>query len=212
MKKVIIVIALLMLACNNKAEKKDDVQKKTTTVEKKEVSVLKSFTVSEPNKWLLKSIAIDTSETTNEGEKIIKLSRTENNIAAYVAMNKVPVFLGSKYRVSFIVKRTEDNKLFGLRMAGVYPNRSDAIFDLEKGTVNGQNSTGDFEKEEAFIELIGADWYKCTLTSEVFADQLNVIFGPTSYKNGVPNWESGTEILSDINILSNSIVLEEISL
>ena len=211
--KKLLVLLLIIATVSCKSETKENVP---VAKEVKEVieleEVLNTIELSKHDNWILKNISIDSSNMSMDGDKILQINRSKTGTPAFVMVKSTPVILGSKYRVSVLVKRTPETKLFGLRMSSIHPNRSDAIFDLEEEKIKGTNSTGDFEKESALIENIGNDWYKCSLSSEVFAEQMYIVFGPTSEKNGVPFWESGADTECSINVLVDSIVLEEISI
>ena len=169
--------------------------------------VLETLNVSNSNKWTLKNINID---STSQVMDYSILSRIEQNNSSYIISNAVEALNGSNYRVSIIAKKGANSAL-GLRITGIYPNRSDAIFDLENGKVIGTSSFGELSEEKAKIEVIDENWFKCSLTSKVESEKISVFFGPTASDTKVSHWESGNSSANDISVNINSVILEEIS-
>lgn len=209
MKKVILIIFLFVaFSCKDENKKEEYVGPEEIDIDNNaELFVLDTLDVSNSKKWNLKNTAIDSTNQEIDGSI---LSRIEQNNSSYIITNAVKALKGSNYRVTILAKRN-NNSALGLRITGVYPNRADAIFDLEKGIVVGTSSNGEFNDEKAIIEIIDDNWYKCVLSSEVHADKISVFFGPTSSKTIISNWESGNSIANDVNVITDSIILEETS-
>ncbi|MGK0307147.1 MAG: hypothetical protein ACI8RP_000098 [Urechidicola sp.] len=210
MKKTILILSLItMCSCKNETKKEEYVGPQIIeTKEELRLTVLDTLNLSELSKWKLENIRID---STNQEVRELTFKRAKVDTPAWVMTNVFDILKGSNYRVSIYVKRNLNVNL-GLRLTGVFPNRADAVFDLAEGKLIGTSSMGDFENEYATIELIDDNWYKCTLTSEVFSDKLGVLFGPTTDENTISNWLSGTLTENEINIMVDSLLLEEISL
>ena len=198
---------MIMCSCKNETKKEKYVGPQI--LEKKEElsqTVLDTLNLSKLNKWNLENINVDS--TTQLGESIFKRIKTDT--PAWVMTNIFDIIKGSNHRVTIYVKRNSNSNL-GLRLTGIYPNRADAVFDLDEGKLIGTSSIGDFDNESATIQLVDKEWYKCTLTSEVFSEKLGVIFGPTTNENNISNWLSGSPTQNEVKVLIDSILLEEIS-
>ncbi|WP_369999096.1 hypothetical protein [Winogradskyella sp.] len=209
MKRIITIICVCILAsCQKSKDKKQEyVGPEVVETMKEKEAVLDTVTLLNSDKWILKNASIDS--TSAIGQSTIK--RVEANQPSYTMIFNIPVMEGSKYRVSVLAKKGSE-KYFGLRLTSKYPNRTDAVFNLETGKVNGSHALGDFENEKATIESTSDGWYKCTLTTEVFTDRMSIILGSTDNEKLITNWESGTTSLNEVTIKPSSILLEEISL
>ena len=91
-----------------------------------------------------------------------------------------------------MVKKGEKDNVFGLRIQGIYPDRVDAVFDLDKGDVLGIKKSKDFTNESASIEPLENGWYKCSITAQVNSDFVKILFGPTSAEKDIVGWEGKT--------------------
>lgn len=205
-KIVISLIALvLMFGCKNTPKEKKGINNNTEIV--KEI-ILPNYPL-----WLLNRLALN---TTNEnlnltGKQVFTLSRTSTTETAYASVNNIPVTFGNYYRASVLVKKDDLGGFFGLRIIGEYPNRADAIFDLEKGLLKEVIDVGEFFNGEAKIENIDNGWYKCSLSVEVNSNKMKIILGPTSGSNKAITWEGVTNEECGVLIIPSSLVLEELS-
>ena len=164
--------------------------------------------------WLLNRLSlIKTKENLNQTNKqVFSLSRTSTTETAYASANNIPVEIGNYYRASVLVKQDGLGASFGLRIIGEYPNRVDAVFDLEKGLIKGVSDVGTFIKGGAKIEDIGEGWYKCSLTAKTSAEIIKIILGPSSDSNSVITWESANEKIISICIIPSSLSLNKLVL
>ena len=64
---------------------------------------------------------------------------------------------------SFYVKKG-NAQYFAMRVQGSYPNRCEAIFDLNDGTVHSTNPIGSFSNDTGRITDVGNGWFRCSLT------------------------------------------------
>ena len=94
---------------------------------------------------------------------------------------------------------------------GNYPDRVDALFDLSEGKVIGVEKTRDFEDPDAEIKDLGDGWYYCSVSSVVVADDVSLIFGPTSKDRPIVSWEAKIDNKSNIYIDPASLKLEEVT-
>ena len=95
--------------------------------------------------------------------------------------------------------------MLGLRTQGEYPNRVDAIFDLDKGVVKDQSIGGNFKDVNATIKSLGDDWYLCTLSGKIMSSNVKIILGPTISEIDTGAWEGVTN--KDCDILTTSLSL-----
>lgn len=163
--------------------------------------------------WVLNRLSLTkVKEGLNQTNKqLFILSRTSTTKTAYASVNNIPVEMGNYYRTSVLVKKDGLGVSFGLRMIGEYPNRVDAVFDLEKGLIKGVSDVGTFIKGAAKIEDMGEGWYKCSLIAEVYSNKMKIILGPTSGFGKTITWEGTTKEKSSVYITPSSLVLEELS-
>ena len=209
MKKLVYFgLVLLLIACKNEKKQSEDQEPQLEVKEEvRKIEVLDTLSVPQFQYWSHTNVV-----TTNEGNGVVKFNRTDASITGYSSINNIGVFAGSKYRVTVMVKKGGKGNQFGLRLSSVYPNRADAVFDLTNGTVVGTYSNGDFENESANIELVGEDWYKCSISAEVFSNKIFVFLGSTNESKRVSHWEGkgGEKYESDIYINKDNILIEEI--
>ena len=114
--------------------------------------------------------------------------------------------------MSINLKKGDIGAFFGLRLQGNYPNRVDAVFNLEKGKVEGFSAGGNFENANAIIKSIGNGWYNCSLSGRIMDYNIKTILGPTTGDKKVSSWEGATNINCDAYILPSSLKIEETSL
>ncbi|SDR75238.1 hypothetical protein SAMN04515667_0549 [Formosa sp. Hel1_31_208] len=161
------------------------------------------LSIPEFSRWQNKSLVL------NRNKAIYEITRKDNINASYLKINNLNIDFGKEYTVSIVAKKGNSGSLLGLRLQGVYPNRVDAVFDLNKGEVVGSKKQGTFENEKVSITPIGSGWFKCTLTAKVNVDQLNIILGPTDNSKGASNWEGQTATIPSIYLDSDKILIEE---
>lgn len=159
------------------------------------------------NRLSLTKVKADLNQT---NKQLFILSRTSTTKTAYASVNNIPVEMGNYYRTSILVKKDGLGVSFGLRIIGEYPNRVDAVFDLEKGLIKGVSDVGTFIKGAAKIEDMGEGWYKCSLTAKTNTEIIKIILGPSSDSNSVITWESANEEISSICIIPSSLALNEV--
>ncbi|MDO5975346.1 phage head spike fiber domain-containing protein [Flavivirga jejuensis] len=204
----IILLLILVVTFSCKDEKKKETEVATKVVEK-QYKTVKIFTSDDLGSWNKNRVNLEPL-TDVEFRDAYRLFRNSVTESAYLTSGLVPVIYASEYRVSVVVKKGTNNNFFGLRLSGAYPDRVDAIFDLEKGTVVDYKTAQDFENPMATIEKLTGDWYKCTLSAEVAADNVRIIMGATSTERNVLSWEGTTESEVDVHIVLSSVTIEEL--
>lgn len=159
--------------------------------------------------WRHQEISMIRSSELDSKDTIYSMSREIVTKPAYTAISNLKIFKGSDYELSVKVKKGENSSGFGLRIQSIYPNKMDAVFDLEKGEVIGYTHKGDFYNLHANISNLNNDWYLCSLKGEVLYDKISLVFGPTTNKSSVSSWESKSQTKSDIYIIPSSLKLLE---
>jgi len=203
--RILLLLLIMVFACK---EEKTQAPKELTVKN----SIVKSFSPIDMKSWTKKKVSLDFVAEVEFNELVYHLKRTSKTESAYLSSPPIAVNYASVYRISIIVKKAENTNNFGLRLSGSYPDRVDAIFNLENGTIIDKKASRDFEFAEATIESLTDGWYKCTLKAEVAADNIKIVIGGTDLKRTVISWEGKTENLDDVYIVPSSIVLEEIIL
>ncbi|WP_298901106.1 hypothetical protein [uncultured Psychroserpens sp.] len=185
---------------------KNDVSEKNTSEKEVQPETTKNITSDNIKGWSrVNTLIKNTDLIYNSKDSISHISRHEDSKNAYVRVKGIGSKEDADYGVSFTVKKGDLGSYFGLRISGVYPNRVDAIFDLEKGVVKGVAAAGDFKNENASIKSLGDGWYICSLSGNANTTNLHVIFGPTDKDRQVPTWEGGTKSTNDVYLVPNSI-------
>ena len=215
MKKIILLIAVtVLLSCKSERKKtvnSNGLNKKIET----SISEAAISTVSLPSfdEWFRNKIDFTVLQETHLMGPVNIISRVLENQSAYVSINNLPVYNGSTYKLSVVVKKFENDKNFALRFQGVYPNRVDAVYDLETGIVKEVLLSGNdvmAQNQKATMEYLGDGWYKCSLYADLYADYVRVVMGPTTNKLKTGLWETRTGKKSDALIITKSVKLEEL--
>lgn len=209
MNRIILVLILVVtFSCMDNKKKEPSVVSKE--VVEKQYNLIKNFTIDEMELWSKVRVNLEASNEVEYSEAAYNLSRNSETESAYLSSGLIPVTYSSEYMVSIIVKKGVNNNLFGLRISGVYPDRVDAIFDLDKGIVVDYRTAQDFENAEATIVKLSDGWYKCTLSSEVSADNIKIVMGATSAENSITSWEGKSENQGGIFFVPTSVTIEEV--
>ena len=169
-------------------------------------------TIKTPNvtSWIHNGNVIKPSNEKNKIGPVFALERKNINVAAYTAISKNRINYGQAYEASIIAKKNSIDHNFGLRIQGVYPNRVDAVFNLEKGKVEGVKASGDFENGNAKIQNLGNGWYKCSVRAFLKTSEVSIILGPTNNEKQILNWEGPISHKSNVYIVPSSLTLEEV--
>ncbi len=208
--KRIILLLILAVVFSCKDEKKKETKAVVEEVVEKQYKTVKNF-LSEDIATLTKTrVSLELADEVEYVNPVYHLSRVTTTESAYLSSGLIPVTYASEYKVSVIVKKGSNNSLFGLRISGDYPDRVDAVFDLEKGEVVDYKTAQDFENAMATIEKLPNNWYKCTVGAEVAADNVRIIMGTTDSTRKVTSWEGKTEAQGSVYVVPSSIILEEI--
>ncbi len=170
---------------------------------------IKTFSLPEVARWNKKDISVERNKTKRQGNNIYRISR--NNIQSYTATSFNKVNTQGKYKISIIVKKGKTGSLFGLKLqGGLFKNKADAVFDLDKGKLVGFVEEDGFRSGCATIQDKGDGWYICSLMTEVNDANLRVVMGPTEGSAKIPAWENGTNKVLDIYLDPSSLIFEEV--
>lgn len=180
----------------------DDINIETKVVDKE--VILPNF-----ENWNKKNIAVKKQNQKFKNKEVYDISRLKLDESAFCSLGRIETNFNKKYTVSVLVKASENNTSFGLRMQNVYPNRADAVFNLKNGTVKGAKSNGNISEANATIKPIGNGWYKCSLSAITKGGRLNVILGPTESGRPILSWEGRVESQSSVQIIPSSVEIEE---
>lgn len=207
-KLILLLILVVMVSC--KDEKKANPEKEIKETPKKELVVVKSFTTHELGTWTKTRVDLEPADKSETVFDAYHLSRNTTKESAFLSSSIIPVNYGSEYKVTVNAKKGKVGSFLGLRMSGTYPDRVDAIFDLDKGVVLDYKTSRDFENPLVSIENLGNGWYQCSLTAEVAADNIRVLMGATEANKNVLGWEGKTEKAVDILFVPSRVVVEEV--
>lgn len=196
------LLFIFLTACKN--EKKENVITKSS---KKKHEVVMRFNPEDFLKWSKTKVSIES--VTNNTDIVYNISRTTNTEPSYLSSGFIPVKYASEYKLSVNVRKGTYSNFFGLRIMGEYPDRVDAVYDLNKGIVVGYKTAQDFENPKATIENLSNGWYKCTVIAEVAADNIRIIMGATDSEMKISSWEGVTKEKGDVNFMPSSMVLEK---
>lgn len=212
MKKLLLtLLVIISFSCKN--EKKTEISsEEITNKNTKPNEVLEPVLLSD-DVTTYRKIGVDISEV-NEmflDQNAHLLSRNKDDFkSSYVSTKKVGVKYAEVYKASIIAKKGSVGNLFGMRIAGNYPDRVDAVFNLENGTVKGVEKSRDFENENANIEDLGNGWFKCSVSAEVSADEVMLFMGPTIGNRKANAWTFKTDDACSVKVITSSLTLERI--
>jgi hypothetical protein len=177
------------------------------SIKKDEVESFDEIKISKPNSWQKKNITINQDKQNNN---VFKLERASTKQASYVIVDSLETYINTSYKVTMRIKQGETGNAFGLRVQGVFPNRIDAIFNLEKGTLKGITNVGTFSNDGATIKKGKEDWYEVTVKVKPNTNTIKLVFGPTDLELPLIKWVSPTSKISNTFIDFSSIKIEEL--
>ncbi|RLD27455.1 MAG: hypothetical protein DRI75_09455 [Bacteroidetes bacterium] len=216
MKKIVLVIVLITaFACKEEVKKTEEGTDTYTPTEIIE-EVISEISIPLVDQWDLKGVSITETDLLFNNQKVYSISRIDEAKTfkyAIAAINSVKIaYEGGKYKISVIVKKGNLGGQLGIRIQGVYPIRTDVVFDL-----NNQNVKGIFKEEDLTynekteMEDLGNGWFKCSFIAEIYTSYFRLVFGPTDESQQVRIWESLTDINSDLLIIPSSMKIEELA-
>lgn len=180
----------------------EDIKTEGNTIEKLEPPDVK--------RWQNNNTILVKTKIKEKNKDVYNLSRDNTSANAYTVITNNKVNFGQEYSSSILVKKGDSDSFFGFRIQGDYPNRIDAVFNLEKGEVKGKSIGGDFENVNATIKPQGNGWFLCTLAGKIKTNNIKIIFGPTTGQKNSDGWEGLTNMGCDVNIIPSSLLVEKV--
>ena len=178
---------------------------------KTERNYIEEVEIPDVKTWINNNNILTQSNSKRKNKDVYNLSRDNISANAYTVITNNKLNYGRTYSTSIIAKKGKTNNLLGFRTQGEYPNRVDAIFDLDKGVVKDQSIGGNFKDVNATIKSLGNDWYLCTLSGKIMSSNVKIILGPTISEIDTGAWEGLTNKDCDIFIIPSSLSIEESS-
>lgn len=178
---------------------------------KTERNYIEEVKIPDVKTWINNNNILTQSNSKRKNKDVYNLSRDNISANAYTVITNNKLNYGRTYSTSIIAKKGKTNNLLGFRTQGEYPNRVDAIFDLDKGVVKDQSIGGNFKDVSATIKSLGNDWYLCTLSGKIMSSNVKIILGPTISEIDTGAWEGLTNKDCDIFIIPSSLSIEESS-
>ncbi|KAB1066516.1 hypothetical protein F6U93_13925 [Tamlana haliotis] len=210
-KLIVFFIFLLTFSCKQSTSSTEDVNIKTARVSTvKNENVIHSFDSEDLVTWSRVRVDIEPSSFYYSGLRAYSISRGTALEPSYLETTSVQVKPGKTYKVSLVVKKSDECPFLGLRIVGKYPDRVDAIYNLDNGTVLGVKVAKDFQNPKADIEKLKDDWFKCSLTAQLPSSDIKLIMGATTKDKDVSRWEGKTNKLVKTYIVPSSIIIEEV--
>lgn len=164
-------------------------------------NLLESLASLKGNGWLAKNVLIESATFLTESQtETFIINRVSDTTTAYIATTKrVQTATGSKYTFKLKVRPTRESLFFGMRVQGNYPERCDALFDLKKGVVVGQNCIT-FEGATASIENGKDGWLECSITAKITRNEVSLVFGTSNNPVNIQNWEAKSVDKSTVEV------------
>jgi hypothetical protein len=169
------------------------------------------ITIPNVSNWINNNTILSKTKAKRTNKDVYYLSRDDISANAYSVITNNKINYGQNYKTSIIVKKGDLDTFFGLRIQGDYPNRVDAVYDLEKGQVKKQSIGGDFENVNATIKPVGNNWFLCTLEGKIMSSNIKIILGPTTSLKNSDSWEGLTDKGCDVYIIPSSLLIEKTS-
>ena len=180
----------------------------TTVKEGPEIST--SIKLPEFKEWINNNSSIRKSSIRYLNQSTSLVKRKLPSKSSYNVINNIKAKIGSSYTLSVIARKGSSGDFLGLRISGIYPDRVDAIFNLDTGKVKGIAKDGIFMDEAAEIKSLGNGWYECFLTGKIFSNSIKIFFGPTNGQTRARSWESKINENTDLILVPSSIKLKEL--
>lgn len=128
------------------------------------------------------------------------LVRTSSSGGTYLSRS-VSGVVGETWTFSVYAKARNIGGAIGLRVQGTFPDRGDALFNLNTGTLIGVQSSGAYSGTSASIVALGNGWYRCSITTtSANTPPGSVLMAPAATNAIVTGFEAGSTTLSDAYI------------
>ena len=110
-----------------------------------------------------------------------KISRDSESVNSYISKPSTSTS-NTIFTATIYAKLGDVSTNFGLRLQGAYPNRGDALFNLQTGALIGVANGGTNTDTSSTIKSVGNGWYRCSVTT-TFATSitnLTTVISPTA--------------------------------
>ena len=115
------------------------------------------------NNWTEYSCSMTSGQLSPTGNREAYLFQRTVASANYLTRSETKSASALTLTGSFYVKKGSA-QYFAMRVQGAYPNRCEAIFDLNDGTVHSTNPISGFSNETGRVTDVGNGWFRCSLT------------------------------------------------
>ena len=147
--------------------------------------------------WTKQNVAVvaNSSVAPNQTTTADTVTRSIN-ASAYIG-NSSGAGVAGRLTLSTYAKASTTGGGLGIRIQGTYPNRGDALFNLNDGTLSGVLASGTAANASASIIDQGNGWYRCSVTVTL-SDILNTtVFSPCETTAPVAGFESASTVASN---------------
>ncbi len=133
----------------------------------------------------------------NNASTATYLVRNSTTQSAYI-QNVLASGSTGMYAASIFVKAGTVGGRLGLRLQGTYPDRGEAVFNIQTGTIVGTNNGGNWTGTTAEIISLPNGWYQLKLiTTAAVSNLAFLVLGPSDSTRTVASWEATSTVLSD---------------
>ena len=168
------------------------------------------YQISDLNDWTPVNTTVKKIIIRSEKKELIQISRNNDDENSYLISRKINVEKGSKFNLKVISKKGIKGSKLGLRISGIYPNRIDALFNLNTGVVEDIHEDGNFTNVEANMSFFNEDYFSCEISGKTNSNFIQILLGTAGDKIPARIWESKSSITQDLFIINNSIQLNKI--
>lgn len=156
--------------------------------------------------WLKNNQTVAANSTTAPDGTVTADTLTRSANAGSYTRQVCNVVAGQTRTLSVFAKAKSVGGRIGLRVQGTYPDRVDAVFDLNAGTLVG-TVAANYTVLDATIVPVVNGWYRLTLTCKVAGTPATLaMFGPTDASKTVGGWEGASATLSNCYVWQGQLV------
>ena len=140
-----------------------------------------TFTDASWNKVSITPVLNSTILSPNGTTDSYKISRASTSVNGYIGKTSTSTS-NTIFTATVYAKLGDVSTNIGLRLQGSYPNRGDASFNLQTGTLIGVANGGTNADTSATIQSVGDGWYRCSVTTTFATSITNptTLLSPTS--------------------------------
>ena len=118
-KTILLLVVAIIFSCKNSKQKEppQDIFETQSVSD----SILSTVSLPSIDNWGRNNIEFTSSQETHPMGPVSTISRVSKNESAYVSIDNLPVYSGSTYRLSVVVKKFKNDKNFALRFLFLFP-------------------------------------------------------------------------------------------